>query len=73
MRSLSASDAALSAALSDAIKRYASLASDPYGDEALSGLAVTTTEACTVATALLRSQSLFTPFEFAVWFASGGR
>ena len=72
MRSLSASDSALSAALAEAIKRYASLASDPYGDEALAGLAVTTTEACTVATALLRSQSL-TPFEFAVWFASSGR
>jgi hypothetical protein len=72
VRSLSASDTALSAALTDAIKRYASLASDPYGDEALAGLAVTTTEACTVATALLRSQSL-TPFEFAVWFASSGR
>ena len=72
MRSLSASDADLSAALTEAIKRYAEHASDPYGDAALSGLAVTTTEACTVATALLRSQSL-TPFEFAVWFASSGR
>jgi hypothetical protein len=74
---LSASDALgsqseLSAALSDAIKRYASLSSDPYGDDALAGLDVTTTDACIVATALLRSQSL-TPFEFAVWFAGSGR
>ena len=72
MRSLSASDADLSAALTAAIKRYTALASDPYGDEALAALGVTTTEACTVATALLRSQSL-TPFEFAVWFSSSGR
>ena len=74
---MSASEAAvsqseLSSALTDAIKRYASLSSDPYGDEALAGLDVTTTEACIVATALLRSQSL-TPFEFAVWFSSSGR
>jgi hypothetical protein len=66
------SDSDLSARLSEAIKHYASLSSDPYGDEALGGLDVTTTEACTVATALLRSQSL-TPFEFAVWFSSSGR
>jgi hypothetical protein len=70
VRSLSDSD--LSAQLTAAIKRYASLSSDPYGDEALAGLDITTTEACTVATALLRSQSL-TPFEFAVWFSSSGR
>lgn len=66
------SDSDLSARLSEAIKQYASLSSDPYGDEALGGLDITTTEACTVATALLRSQSL-TPFEFAVWFSSSGR
>ena len=66
------SDSDLSARLSEAIKQYASLSSDPYGDEALGGLDVTTTEAVTVATALLRSQSL-TPFEFAVWFSSSGR
>ena len=66
------SDSELSARLSEAIKQYASLSSDPYGDEALGGLDITTTEACTVATALLRSQSL-TPFEFAVWFSSSGR
>ena len=68
---LSQSD--LSALLSAAIKLYTSLSPDPYSDEALAGLdAVTTTQAVTVATALLRSQSL-TPFEFSVWFASSGR
>jgi hypothetical protein len=75
VRSLSASERSqseLSATLTDAIKRYTSDSPDPYGDEALAGLDVTTTEACTVATALLRSQSL-TPFEFAVWFSSSGR
>ena len=66
------SDSDLSARLTEAIKQYASLSSDPYGDEALSGLDVTTTEACTVATALLRAQGL-TPFEFSVWFAGNGR
>lgn len=70
MRSLS--DSELSAQLTEAIKRYTSLSSDPYGDEALAGLGVTTTEACTVATALLRAQGL-TPFEFSVWFSSSGR
>jgi hypothetical protein len=72
VRSLSVSDAELSADLTAAIQRYAALSADPYGDEALSGLDVTTTEACTVATALLKSQSL-TPFEFAVWFAGSAR
>ena len=77
MRSLSASEtlvpqSELSADLTAAIKRYASLSTDPYGDEALTGLGVTTTEACTVATALLRAQGL-TPFEFSVWFAGSGR
>jgi hypothetical protein len=62
----------LSALLTVAIKLYASLSSDPYGDEALAGLGATTTEACTVATALLRAQAL-TPFEFAIWFSSSGR
>ena len=76
MRSLSASETQSEPCgprpdSADAVKRYASL-SDPYGDEALAGLAVTTTEACTAATALLRAQGL-TPFEFAVWFSSSGR
>jgi hypothetical protein len=66
------SQADLSALLSAAIKLYSSLSPDPYGDEALRNLTVTPTEACTVATALLHSQSL-SPFEFAVWFSSSGR
>jgi hypothetical protein len=66
------SQADLSALLSVAIKLYTSLSGDPYGDEALRNLTVTPTEACTVATALLHSQSL-SPFEFAVWFSSSGR
>ena len=66
------SQADLSGLLSVAIKLYASLSADPYGDEALAGLTVTPTEACTVATALLHSQSL-SPFEFSVWFSSSGR
>ena len=66
------SQADLSALLSVAIKLYTSLSSEPYGDEALAGLTVTPTEACTVATALLHSQSL-SPFEFSVWFSTSGR
>ena len=62
----------LSALLSAAIKLYVSLSAEPYGDEALSGLTVTPTEACTVAAALLHSQSL-SPFEFSVWFSTSGR
>lgn len=62
----------LSALLTAAIKLYTSLSTDPYGDEALAGLTVTPTEACTVATALLHSQSL-SPFEFSVWFSTSGR
>ncbi len=62
----------LSALLTAAIKLYTSLSADPYGDEALAGLAVSPTEACTVATALLHSQSL-SPFEFSVWFSTSGR
>ena len=66
------SQAELSALLSVAIRLYTSLSDDPYGDEALGGLNVTPTEACTVATALLHSQSL-SPFEFSVWFSTSGR
>ena len=68
----SVSQADLSALLSAAIKLYTSLSREPYGDEALAGLTVTPTEACTVASALLHSQSL-TPFEFSVWFSTAGR
>jgi hypothetical protein len=66
------SQADVSALLSVAIKLYTSLSADPYGDEALAGLTVTPTEACTVAAALLHSQSL-SPFEFSVWFSTSGR
>lgn len=66
------SQAAVSALLSEAIKLYVALSDEPYGDDALAGLTVTPTEACTVATALLHSQSL-SPFEFSVWFSSSGR
>jgi hypothetical protein len=66
------SQADLSTLLTAAIKLYASLSAEPYGDEALSGLTITPTEACTVATALLHSQSL-SPFEFSVWFSTSGR
>jgi hypothetical protein len=75
---LSTSDAAhlsqaeVSAQLSRAIKLYTEHSPDPYGDEALRGLNVTPTEACTVAAALLHAQSL-TPFEFSVWFSTAGR
>jgi hypothetical protein len=65
------SQADLSALLTVAIKLYMS-STDPYGDEALAALTVTPTEACTVATALLHSQSL-SPFEFSVWFSASGR
>ena len=68
----SISQADLSALLSAAIKLYTSLSPDPYGDEALAGLTITPTEACTTAAALLHSQSL-TPFEFSVWFSTAGR
>ena len=68
----SVSQADLSELLTAAIKLYTSLSTDPYGDEALAGLALTPTEACTVATALLHSQSL-SPFEFSVWFSTSGR
>ena len=66
------SQADVSALLTVAIKLYTALSAEPYGDDALAGLTVTPTEACTVATALLHSQSL-SPFEFSVWFSSSGR
>ena len=66
------SQAELSALLTTAIKLYTSLSPDPYGDEALAGLTVTPTEACTVAAALLHAQSQ-SPFEFSVWFSTAGR
>lgn len=69
---VSLSPADLSTLLTAAVKLYTALSPEPYGDEALSGLTITPTEACTVATALLHSQSL-SPFEFSVWFSTSGR
>lgn len=57
------------ALLTAATRLYTAHADDPYGTVALGELRVTPTEACTVAAALLRSQSL-TPFEFSIWFSS---
>jgi hypothetical protein len=62
----------LSTLLTAAVKLYTALSAEPYGDKALSALTITPTEACTVATALLHSQSL-SPFEFSVWFSTSGR
>jgi hypothetical protein len=64
------SQADLSALLTVAMKLYTALSPDPYSDDALAGLVLSPTEACTVAAALLRSQGL-SPFEFSIWFASG--
>jgi sugar/nucleoside kinase (ribokinase family) len=63
------SQAEVSALLTAATRLYAACSEDPYGTAALADLRVTPTEACTVAAALLRSQSL-TPFEFSIWFSS---
>jgi hypothetical protein len=52
-----------------AVKVFAALNQNPYGDGVLTGL--TPTEACTAAAALLRSQGL-TPFEFSIWFSATG-
>lgn len=65
-----ASQSDVSALLAAACRVYAALSDDPYGCAALADLRLTTTEACTVAAALLRSQSL-TPFEFSIWFGGG--
>ena len=59
----------VSALLTAAVRLYTSYSEEPYGRSALAELRVTPTEACTVAAALLRSQSL-TPFEFSIWFSS---
>lgn len=65
------SQEALCDLLAEVVRLYAAQSGDPYGDVAMAGLQTTPTEACTVAAALLRAQSL-TPFEFSIWF-SGGR
>ncbi len=69
-READAEQADLSTLLAAASRVYAACSSDPYGQESLTALAMTPTEACTVAAALLRSQSL-TPFEFSIWFSDG--
>jgi hypothetical protein len=61
-------DGDLARLLASAVRLYVALAERPYGEAALTELRVTPTEACTVATALLQSQSL-TPFEFSIWFS----
>ena len=66
------SQAELSALLSAAIRLYASLSRRALRRRGPGRPDVTPTEACTVASALLHSQSL-TPFEFSVWFATAGR
>lgn len=59
----------VTALLAAAVRLYAACSEDPYGAATLAELALTPTEACTVAAALLRSQSL-TPFEFGIWYSS---
>lgn len=66
-----ASDAVLSRLLSSTVVLYGTLATKPFGADALAELRVPPTEACTAAAALLRAQDL-TPFEFAVWFSATG-
>jgi len=63
--------AELAGLLGAAVRLYTAFSAEPYGSDVLSRVNVTPTEACTVAAALLRSQSL-SPFEFSIWF-SGGR
>jgi len=59
----------LSTLLALAARLFANRSSDPYAAVALAGLEMTATDACTVAVALLRAQSL-TPFDLSMWFAS---
>ena len=59
----------LSSLLAVAARLFADRSVDPYRDATLAGLDMTATEACTVAVALLRAQSL-TPFDLSIWFAS---
>jgi hypothetical protein len=56
--------------LRGAVRLYANGSAEPYGAASLRTLDLTPTEACTVAAALLKSQSL-TPFEFSIWFSEG--
>lgn len=59
----------LSTLLGLASRLFAVRSPDPFRDAALARLEMSPTEACTVAVALLRAQSL-TPFELSIWFAS---
>lgn len=61
----------ISALLISAVRLYASRTDGDRSGPSGAELAVTPTEAVTVAAALLRSQQL-TPFEFAIWFSEHG-
>jgi len=63
-------EADLAGLLGIVVQLYVKLADDPYDARRLAAINVTPTDACTVAAALLRSQSL-TPFEFSIWFGGG--
>jgi hypothetical protein len=63
-------EADLAGLLGVVVQLYAQLAGDPYDARRLAAINITPTDACTVAAALLRSQSL-TPFEFSIWFGGG--
>lgn len=67
-----ADQAALSRLLTLAARTYLRGSTDPYSGAALTGIGLSTTEACTIAAAMLRSQTL-TPFEFAIWFSASDR
>lgn len=60
----------LAGLLGAVVALYVQLAGDPYDAGRLAAMNITPTDACTVAAALLRSQSL-TPFEFSIWFGGG--
>lgn len=60
----------LAGLLGAVVRLYVQLAGDPYDERRLAAMDITPTDACTVAAALLRSQSL-TPFEFSIWFGGG--
>ena len=68
--SIDAGECDLAGLLGAVVRLYVQLAEDPYDARRLTAINVTPTDACTVAAALLRSQSL-TPFEFSIWFGGG--
>jgi len=63
-------EADLAGLLGIVVQLYVKHAGGPYDARRLAAINVTPTDACTVAAALLRSQSL-TPFEFSIWFGGG--